>query len=58
MIGNDRGTRGVWEYGGVRRSHIDRQLDTDMMKAVPTPRLDVGENVLAAQLLLVNFKSL
>jgi len=30
---------------------MDRQLDTDMMKAVPTPRFDVGENVLAAQLL-------
>lgn len=33
-------------------AHIETQLDIDTMKAVPTPRLDVGAKVFAAQLLV------
>ena len=32
-------------------THIETQLEMETMKAVPTPRFDVGENTLAAQLL-------
>lgn len=30
---------------------METQLEMDTMNAVPTPRLDVGENTFAAQLL-------
>lgn len=32
-------------------TYIDTQFETETMKAVPTPRLDVGENTFAPQLL-------
>jgi hypothetical protein len=32
--------------------HMDTQLDMDTINAVPTPRLLVGDNVFAAQLLM------
>lgn len=32
-------------------AYMETQLETETMKAVPTPRFDLGENVFAAQLL-------
>lgn len=32
-------------------TNIETQFDIETMNAVPTPRLEVGENTLAAQLL-------
>lgn len=32
-------------------TYIETQFETETMKAVPTPRLDVGEKTFAAQLL-------
>lgn len=32
-------------------TYMEIQLETDTMNAVPTPRFEVGENALAAQLL-------
>ena len=32
-------------------THMDTQLEIETINAVPTPRLDVGEKVFAAQLL-------
>ncbi|KAG5636316.1 hypothetical protein H0H81_008430 [Sphagnurus paluster] len=34
-----------------KKAHIEMQLEIDTINAVPTPRFEVGENVLAAQLL-------
>lgn len=36
-----------------KETYIDTQFEIDTIKAVPTPLLDVGEKVLAAQLLYI-----
>lgn len=38
---------------GMSVTHTETQFDIDTTKAVPTPLLDVGENVFAAQLLRI-----
>lgn len=41
----------VKQWLTAKSPYIDTQLEIETMKAVPTPRFDVGAKVLAAQLL-------